>query len=215
MIYDPGLIEYEKCHAMQRDLVRLRKFNEIEDSLIVCEHPSVFTVGRTGNPANLYGGQEALQRFSASVITADRGGDITYHGPGQIVLYPIIDLSGYGKDMHAYLRMLEDAVISFLSMYDVCGTRVPGKTGVWVKGEKISFIGIAASNWVTYHGVSININNDLAPFAVMHPCGHKEVIITSLSKILGHEIVMQEAKQRASTSFCEVFGLHSTEAQAA
>ena len=201
MILDLGLIDYEDCYRKQKELVRRRKLGEIEDSLIIAEHNAVFTIGRSGKADNLLVSPEFLEKLGVKVLKVDRGGDITFHGPGQLVFYPIIDLKAGIKDLHLYLRNLEEAVIRFLDGYGVNGIRVAGRTGVWSSGAKIASIGIAASDWITYHGAAININTDLNFFSMINPCGMKDVKMTSMSEISGGFIDMREAGRRMSDEF--------------
>ena len=205
MILDFGVIDFEKCLSIQKELVRRRRLGEIDDSLILAEHRNVFTIGRTGKIENLLVEPADLKKHRASLIFTDRGGDITFHGPGQVVLYPIIDLRNRNRDLHGYLRDLEDLVINLLSDYGVSANRMVGATGVWFGSKKIGFIGVSASGWVTYHGASININTDLSFFSMCQPCGLKDVEVTSLKRILGKEIAMDMVKNRIVSSFEEVF----------
>ena len=205
MILDLGLIDYEDCYRKQKELVRRRKLGEIEDSLIIAEHNAVFTIGRSARADNLLVSPEFLEKLGVKVLKVDRGGDITFHGPGQLVFYPIIDLKAGIKDLHLYLRNLEEAVIRFLDGYGVSGIRVAGRTGVWSCGAKIASIGIAASDWVTYHGAAININTDLNFFSMINPCGIKDVKTSSLSVILNKTVNMAEAKEKLLFNFKSVF----------
>lgn len=207
MILDLGLIDYEKAYRVQRGLVHRRKLNEIEDSLIVCEHTPIFTIGRSGKEENLLITNEVLKKDGIKVSRVDRGGDITFHGPGQLVAYPIIDLNHRGKDLHVYLRDLEEAAIRVLSEYSIPGKRVNGRTGVWVNDAKISFIGIAASNWVTYHGLSLNVSLDLRFFSMIRPCGFRDISVTSLREILERPIAVQEVKEKIIAHFEDIFNL--------
>ncbi len=193
-LLDLGLIDYEDCYKIQKDFVRRRKLGEIGDSVIIAEHNAVFTIGRTGLHKNLLVPESELSGLGVKVLNVDRGGDITFHGPGQLVVYPIIDLKRCQKDLHRYLRDLEEIVIRFLNDYDVLSERLKNKTGVWVDGKKIASVGVGASNWVTFHGISVNINCDMRYFSMINPCGLKDVEMTSLARIKGQDIDMQEAK---------------------
>ena len=208
MLIDLGLIDYEKCYSMQKDLVKKRRSGEIEDSLILAEHNDVFTIGRTGEMENMLVPDETLFASGIKIIRVDRGGDITYHGPGQLVAYPIIDLKRAGRDLHAYLRDLEESVIRFLEDYSVHGERVAGKTGVWVACKKIASVGVGASNWVTFHGLSVNINCDLKFFSMINPCGMQDAEVTSLARIKGQKIQVGEAKRYLLGHIKEIFGLN-------
>lgn len=207
MMLDLGLIDYEEAYRIQKELVRQRKLNEIDDSLIIAEHPPVFTIGRSGKKENLLVGEEILKKENIKVLRVDRGGDITFHGPGQLILYPIMNLRDRGKDLHRYLRDLERLVINFLQDYSVTGRRIIDKTGVWVDNQKIAFIGIAASDWITYHGLSININCDPKFFSMIRPCGLKDVEVTTLDIILDRNINIPEAKRRLLYHFNTLFGV--------
>ncbi|MBI5143828.1 MAG: lipoyl(octanoyl) transferase LipB [Candidatus Omnitrophica bacterium] len=205
MILDLGLVDYEESYALQKELVGKVRSGQIEDSAIIAEHRAVFTIGRTGKKENLLAGEEALRDADIKFLNVDRGGDITFHGPGQIVLYPVIDLKNRGRDLHRYLRDLEGLAMSFLKDYSVSGDRVEGRTGVWVGDKKIAFIGIAATDWITYHGLSVNINVDLKYFSMIRPCGLEGVEIVSLNEILNRDIDMAEAKERLIQRFSNIF----------
>ncbi|MDO8524859.1 MAG: lipoyl(octanoyl) transferase LipB [Candidatus Omnitrophota bacterium] len=196
MLIDLGVIDYEKCYAIQKNLVEKRRFGEITDSVIIAEHQNIYTIGRTGRIENVLAANEILASRGIKVLRVDRGGDVTYHGPGQLVVYPIVDLKVRQNDLHRYLRSLEEIVIRFLKDYDVLSGRLKDKTGVWVRGKKIASVGVGASNWVTFHGLSVNINCDLKFFSMINPCGMKDVEMTSLERLKGREIDMREAKGR-------------------
>jgi lipoate-protein ligase B len=205
MIIDLGLTDYETAYRSQMELVAKRKLGEVDDSVIITEHRAVFTLGRTGRKENLLASDAALNEKGIKIVSVDRGGDITFHGPGQLVLYPIIDLKARGRDLHRYLRDLESVIISFLNMYGVIAERVKGKTGVWVGNRKIASIGIGTSNWVTYHGASVNIDVELSYFSMIHPCGMKDVLMTSLSEVTGSVVTTREAAGRLLECFKRVF----------
>ncbi|MDD5428587.1 MAG: lipoyl(octanoyl) transferase LipB [Candidatus Omnitrophica bacterium] len=207
MILDLGLIDYEECYRIQKDLVRKRRLGEIEDSLIIAEHNEVFTIGRVGDENNVLVPNDMLFAGSLKVLRVDRGGDVTFHGPGQIVAYPVISLKDPARDLHSYLRDLEEAAIRFLGDYAVCAERIKGKTGVWVSGRKIASVGIGASNWVTFHGLSVNVNCDLSFFSMINPCGMDDVEMASLARIKGQPIKMDEAKRRLLTHLKDILGL--------
>lgn len=196
-IIDLGLIAYEKSYSLQRELVTKRRLNEIEDTIILAEHPPIFTIGRSGSTENLLVSPDSLLKKGISVLPVDRGGDITFHGPGQLVLYPIIDLKTRGRDLHKYMRDLEEVTIRLLKGYGITGRRREGITGVWAGDKKIAFIGVACRNWVMYHGLSININNDLSFFSMIHPCGLKGIKVTSMQEVLGRNISFDDVKNRA------------------
>jgi lipoate-protein ligase B len=205
MISDLGLTEYADAYRIQKDFVVMRKLGEIEDSLIITEHKPVFTIGRIGNMKNLLVDEQALGKSGISVIRVDRGGDITCHAPGQLVAYPVIDLKKRGRDLHRFLRELEEVGIQLLARFGLEAVRIEGRTGVWVHGKKIVSIGVGASDWVTYHGMSININNDLHYFAMINPCGAPAVSVVSVEALLGRPVDMAEAKIILMREFFRVF----------
>lgn len=206
MIADLGLIDYEKAYLVQRKLVASRKLNELGDSLIIAEHNPIFTIGRAGSMSNLLADEKFLNARGIKVLRIDRGGDITFHGPGQIVCYPIIDLRE-GHDLHKYLRSLESLGIDFFGSYNIRCDRVGGMTGVWFDDKKVASIGISATNWITFHGMSLNINVDLGFFSMINPCGMSNVRTTSLDRLLGMKISIDEAKARLIKLFCELFNI--------
>jgi lipoyl(octanoyl) transferase len=207
MILDLGVIDYVDALKLQRELVCKRRLREISDSVLVVEHPAVFTIGRSGSRNNLLVGEDFLSKKGIRIIETDRGGDITFHDPGQLVVYPIIDLRERVKDLHKYLRELEEVIIAFLKNYDIAGERHKDATGVWVDNEKVAFIGVAAKDWITYHGLSININNDTKPFSMINPCGIKALQVTSLAEIIRQPITMYDVKKIFLREFGKIFGL--------
>lgn len=210
MILDLGLTDYEESYRIQREALARRKLGEIDDTLILVEHNSVFTIGRTGSKDNLLANEEYLAGKGIKVLNVDRGGDITFHGPGQLVVYSIMDLKKRWRDLHKYMRELEDVIMRFLKRYSVRPERAPGMTGVWVSGEKVASIGVGVSNWVTYHGLSININPDLEFFDMIYPCGLKGVKMTSLSRLTGSNISIEEAKEAIISDFDDLFNTGKT-----
>jgi lipoate-protein ligase B len=189
------------------ELVSRRKLGETRDSLIITEHRPVFTIGRAGHKNNLLVSEAVLEAQGIKALKADRGGDITFHGPGQAVFYPIIDLKERGRDLHRYMRDLESVAISFLNGYGVIAERLQGRTGIWAGGKKVASIGVGASNWVTYHGMAVNINVDLGYFSMINPCGMKGARMTSLGEILGGPVPMRAATERLLSSFRKIFGM--------
>lgn len=197
---------YGEAWDLQYRLHSLRREGKIEDTLLLLEHPHTYTLGKTADRANLIGSDQYLEENGIKVFEIDRGGDITYHGPGQLVGYPIIDLQKWKPDSHLYLRTLEEIMIDVLADYGITAGRKDGFTGVWISEEKIAAIGIKISRWVTMHGFAFNINTDLNLFSGIIPCGIKDKEVTSLSKILGREIDMDEIKSKIKNRFAFHFG---------
>jgi lipoyl(octanoyl) transferase len=180
-----GCVPYREAWMLQRQLVERRKAHEIPDTLLFVEHPSVITLGRNADRGHLLTPAEILEKQGVEVIETNRGGDITYHGPGQIVGYPILDLGRIRKDVVWYVRTLEEALIRTVGEFGIKAGRVAGKTGVWVGGAKVAAIGIHVSRWVTSHGFALNAETDLSWFRHIVPCGIAECPVTSLSELLG------------------------------
>lgn len=183
-----------------------------ENFLILCEHPHVYTLGKSGSLENLLLDNKGLQDHKATFYKINRGGDITYHGPGQLVCYPIIDLENFFTDIHKYLRFLEEAVILTLSEYGVDAGRIEGLTGVWLdyrpsdsNPRKICAMGVKSSRWVTMHGLAFNINSDLSYFGHIIPCGIEDKAVTSLNKELGHDVLMEEVESRLINNILTTF----------
>ena len=205
----PGLTPYADALAMQYALVGHRQAGDIPDTLLLLEHPPTITLGRASHETDLLTPIDTLTRRGIMVEHVDRGGEITYHAPGQLVGYPIFDLKGHGQDLHRYLRDLEEAIIQTLAMVDVVGTRVPGLTGVWVGDHKIAAIGIKASRWVSMHGFALNIVPDLAPMRTdIVPCGIRDRGVTSLAELLPErEWTRQDIEPLLLVSLARVFQL--------
>jgi lipoyl(octanoyl) transferase len=201
-----GLIDYQEAWDFQENLfkkaidLKIAKRNgetdEIpENHLLFCQHPHVFTLGKSGNPENLLLNEAELSQQDASFYKINRGGDITYHGPGQLVVYPIFDLEQFFTDIHKYMRFLEEAVILTLKDFGIQSGRVDGLTGVWIDGDsknarKICAMGVKSSRWVTMHGIGFNVNTDLNFFSHIIPCGIEDKAVTSMQRELGREIEM-------------------------
>ncbi|MFH1777886.1 MAG: lipoyl(octanoyl) transferase LipB [Candidatus Omnitrophota bacterium] len=204
-IIDLGCIDYAKCLEYQRELVKKRRRGDAPDTLIFAVHPPVITIGRRGTRENVLASSQELECEQIAVYRVDRGGDVTYHGQGQLVIYPIIDLRGFKKDLHWYLRSLEQVVINLLERYNIFARRKPGFTGVWIEDKKIAFIGIAAVEWITYHGLSINVSVNLKHFANIRPCGIMDCEVTNLSDLVSREINIDEIKINFYNSFFQIF----------
>ncbi len=201
-----GRTRYAETWDLQRRLFDLRHRGLIDDVLLFTEHEHVYTLGKGGDSNHLLASEEELSKDGTEVFRVDRGGDITYHGPGQLVGYPILDLNQHSTDIHKYLRCLEDALIGLLDAYGVKGEREEGMTGVWVGGEKIAAIGVKVSRWVTMHGFALNVNTDLQKFERIIPCGIFHKGVTSMKRILGKELSLEEVVVRLTESFSAVFG---------
>jgi lipoyl(octanoyl) transferase len=202
---DLGFIDYKEAWDLQKEIFSQRIAGEGEDTLCLLEHPNTYTLGKTADRENLKGSEDYLKENNISVYDIDRGGDITYHGPGQIVGYPIIDLNNWQKDTHKYLRALEEVIIKTCEEYNLKCERNPNHTGVWIDDKKIAAIGIKVSRWVTMHGFAFNVNTNLNLFNGIVPCGILDKSVTSLSKELDREIDIQVVKNKLLKNFKEVF----------
>jgi lipoyl(octanoyl) transferase len=226
LFHDLGLVDYQEAWNLQEKL-----FNEVIDRklsnrllpedkqqqqehfLLFCEHPHVYTLGRSGDEKNLIVSEKDLQKLQATFYRNNRGGDITYHGPGQIVGYPILDLDFFFTDIHKYLRYLEESVIMTLKEYGITAGRIAGCTGVWLDPDdnkharKICALGVRCSRWVTMHGFAFNVNTDLSYFNHIIPCGISDKSVTSMEKELGRKMDMNEVKEKLKKNLSEVFGM--------
>ena len=213
LIVDLGLIGFTDAFALQKRLVAARKAEAIGDVLLLCEHPHVITLGRNGNREHLLASERVLQQKGVEYHATNRGGDVTYHGPGQIVGYPVINLSAIRRDVVWYVRMLEEVMIRTCGDFGITGRREAGKTGVWIdqeanrEAEKIGAIGVHISRWVTSHGFAFNVATDLRFFDLIVPCGIVGRAATSLEKVLSRRVEPDEAAPRLAEHFGEVFGL--------
>ena len=203
-----GRIEYDEALKIQEALLRLRIEGKADDFLLLLEHPPVLTLGRRGEYSNIKASREELEANGVRIFEINRGGDVTYHGPGQLVGYPIINISNFEKDVRRFVLNLEEIFIRLLKeKYGVNAGRGEGKyTGVWVDNEKITAIGIAVKRWVTMHGFAFNINTDLSHFNWIVPCGLSDRGITSLSKLTGSVMDFNKASEEVAGYFCEIFG---------
>jgi len=199
-------IDYRSALGLQHRLMEKRSTGEIADQLLLLEHPHTFTLGRTGRLEHLRISAEELSQSGIPLYQTRRGGNITYHGPGQLVGYPIIDLNGCGRDIGRYLRGLEQVLIRSMAMFNLKGEQLRGLTGVWVDGKKIASIGIAVRHWITYHGFSLNIDPDLCFFDKIVPCGLRDREVTSMRQLLGEgRADAEEVRWAVSKSFIEIF----------
>ncbi len=204
-----GQMDYVEALELQRSLARDRISGAIpQDILLLVEHPPVVTLGRATKEKHLVGSPEFLQSKGVEVFEVERGGDVTFHGPGQLVGYPIIDLKRHRQDLHWYLRKIEEALINTLADYGIPGERNTAYTGVWTRGKKIASIGVHARDWVTWHGFALNVTTDLSYFELIVPCGIEGVVMTSIARELGlEEISMQDVRDRVTAKFAEAFDL--------
>lgn len=213
---DFGLIDYQEAWNKQQVLFdklvgRKQQGTIADDTLVMCEHPHVYTLGKSGQFENLLISDEFLKSINATFYKIDRGGDITYHGPGQLVGYPIIDLERFGISLKEYIYMIEDVIIKAVAEFGINGERLDGATGVWIdpslrgKARKICAIGVKASRFITMHGFALNVNTNLDYFSYINPCGFVDKGVTSLEKELGRPIDMGEIKNIVLDKFLEVF----------
>ena len=204
-VADIGRTRYADAWKLQQELWKLRHAGAVGDVLLFTEHEHVYTMGKGGDANHLLATGNELKETGVDFFEIDRGGDVTYHGPGQVVGYPIIDLNQYVPDLHRYLRNLEETIIIALGEFGIEGTREEGLTGVWVKGEKIAAIGVKASRWVTMHGFALNVNTDLSRFSRIIPCGIFHKGVTSMQAILGKTVSLQDVQRSLTESFGSVF----------
>jgi lipoyl(octanoyl) transferase len=232
LVVDLGLLEYGAAWELQRRVVAARKAGAIQDVLLLCEHPHVITLGRSGRISNLRASENLLRQMGVSFFETNRGGDITYHGPGQIVGYPILNLAEIRRDVAWYVRSLEEAMIRATADFGIASKRVTGRTGVWVDvprsqphqndakeieevkeveevtdEEKLAAIGVHISRWVTSHGFAYNVSTDLGYFDLIVPCGIAGKRATSLEKLLGRSVDQREVSSRLAAHLGEIFGL--------
>ena len=203
-----GLIPYADALALQRTLVEERKADRIDDLLLLVEHPDVLTLGVRGDGgrSHILATAGALAARHIDIFETGRGGDITYHGPGQVVGYPILDLNPDRRDVHRYVRDLEEVLIRVAADYGVEAGRVAGLTGVWVGREKLAAIGVRIARWITSHGFALNVTTDLSGFDLIVPCGLADRSVTSLERLLGRKVDRSEIEDRVVAHFCRVFG---------
>lgn len=204
------IVDYKEAWNLQKELVELRYRKKINDTLLLLEHPNTYTLGKVAERKNLIGSEEFLKEKNISVFDIDRGGDITYHGPGQVVGYPIIDLGEWQQDTHKYLRALEEVIIRVCNEYDLAAKRIPDYTGVWIDEKKVAAIGIKISRWITMHGFAFNVNTDLSLFTGIIPCGISTKEVTSLQKELHHLVDIKEVKANILKYFMDIFNYSSS-----
>lgn len=224
-VYDLGRMDYQSCWDLQERLfaakLQLKTENRnlppenqhtIAHQLLLVEHPHVYTLGKSGKPENLLLNEEQLQEVEATYYRINRGGDITYHGPGQLVVYPMLDLEQLRTDIHWYMRSLEEVVIQTLAHWGIQGQRYQGYTGVWLdaaddsKARKICAMGVRTSRWVTMHGIALNVNADLKYFKHIVPCGIDDKAVASMQQELQQTVAMNEVKEQFLPAFAQIFG---------
>ena len=207
-----GLVDYQAALDLQADLVARRKQGLISDQLLLLEHPHVITLGaRTHTSrAHVLETPEALALKGVGVFETGRGGDVTYHGPGQLVGYPILDLKPDRQDLHRYLRDLEEVLIRAVADFGIGASRIPGLTGIWVGDRKLAAIGVRISRWVTSHGFALNVSTDLSRFELIVPCGIADKGVTSMTRLVGRPVPMDEVADAVVQRFEGVFGLPLT-----
>lgn len=216
-----GLMPYREAWALQERLheeVKAAKLQGVDtvNYLLFVEHPHVYTLGKSGDEANMLISAIQLQAKHAEFVKVNRGGDITYHGPGQLVVYPIIDMANFALGVKDYVDRLEEVVIRTIEEYGIKGERLEGATGVWIeahtpRARKICAIGIRCSRFVTMHGFALNVNTDLNYFHYINPCGFRDKGVTSIAQELGREISLQEVKERVKHHFVDLFGMELTD----
>ena len=208
-VVDLGLIPYGPACEWQHRLVRARKARTIPDVLLLCEHPHVITLGRNGTRDHLHAGDALLEQMKVEFHTSDRGGDITYHGPGQIVGYPILDLTEHRRDIGWYVEQIEEVMVCATADFGIAAKRVEGQHGVWIDTpngeEKLGALGVHLSRWVTSHGFAYNVSTDLRYFDLIVPCGIAGKGVTSVERALGRAVSMNEARERLIAQFASVF----------
>ena len=205
-----GIVPYAVALELQRDLARRRIAGEIdEDLLLLLEHPPVVTLGRTAKEAHIVSSAEHLRARGVELFEVERGGDVTFHGPGQLVGYPIIDLKQHKQDLHWYLRQLEQSLMNSLGSYGIVAEQNAGLTGVWTRGRKIASIGVHARDWVTWHGFALNVDTDLSYFDLIVPCGISGVQMTSMARELGTAPNAEDVSRTVCQSFAATFDLQT------
>lgn len=207
-LVDCGTRPYGEMLDLQRSIARARISGEIDqDLLLLVEHAPVVTLGRSSKDAHLLANPDQLRARGVEIFEVERGGDVTFHGPGQLVGYPIVDLKRHKQDLHWYLRQVEEVLIRALGEFSIEGERVAKYTGVWTKGKKIASIGVHARDWVTWHGFALNVSTELSYFDLIVPCGIPDVRMTSVQRELGRRVTLAETSAVVGRNAAEVFGL--------
>lgn len=206
-----GATSYREGLAIQDALVHARAAGDAGDWLLYPDHPPVLTAGRSTGEESLLVDRATLERLGVELFEVPRGGDVTWHGPGQLVGYPIVGLDRVGRDLHKYLRLIEEALIRAVGRYGIVADRSPGRTGVWVGPRKLASIGVAVRRWVGYHGFALNVCPDLAGFSLIHPCGLKGVEMTSMAELLGPAVpTFEEVREVVTQELASLLGYDET-----
>ena len=206
-VRDLGLIPYDEALALQSDLVVRRRAGDIPDQLLLLQHPHIITLGSASSRSHVLADESRRRALGIDLVDVGRGGDVTYHGPGQLVAYPILDLKPDRKDVHRYLRDLEAVLVHALNQIGIQGEPVADLTGVWVDGRKIAAIGVrVSSGWITSHGLALNVSNDLSYFETIVPCGIQDVSVTSVSQELERMVEVTDILETVSEAFSKIFG---------
>ena len=205
VVYWLGLIGYRDAYQLQKKLLQKRLDGQVGDTLLLLEHPPTITVGKSGKLENILASQVKLAREGVSLVFTDRGGDVTFHGPGQLVGYPIMDLKGQKKNSRRYLHNLEETLIRTLVDFNIESHRDKGHPGVWVGDDELAAIGLRLKQWITMHGFALNINTDLSLFSLINPCGFSNRKATSMAHLLGKEVPVEAVVERFIIHFSEVF----------
>lgn len=204
-IWNLGLIGYSEAWELQRRLHRQRVEGEISDVLLLLEHPPTITIGKSGTLDNVLISRERLVQHGISLFFTDRGGDVTYHGPGQLVGYPILDLRERKKDLHCYVNNLEEVILRTLMDFSISACRDESHPGVWVNNEEIAAIGLNIRRWISMHGFALNVNPNFEHFSFINPCGFSNRRVTSMSKLLGDKVSMEAVTERLLLYFYDIF----------
>jgi lipoate-protein ligase B len=198
-------VDYSEAYRLQKRILKDHISGTGKNTLILLQHNPVITIGTGGKESNILIPEARLSALDIKAHKIERGGDVTYHGPGQLTGYPIIDLRHFKKDLYWYLRQLEEVIIKVLSEYDISGKRVEGYTGVWVGDEKIAAIGIAVRRWITYHGFALNVNPDMSHFDMIIPCGIADKKVTSIEKLTNQRMDVETVADKLTSAFAEIF----------
>ncbi|MFW2390436.1 MAG: lipoyl(octanoyl) transferase LipB [Polyangiales bacterium] len=202
-----GVVEYAEAHRLQKELQAKRVAGEIDDTVLLLEHPAVLTMGRSAKEQHLLASRAALEARGIAVHEVGRGGDVTYHGPGQLVAYPIIDLKPDHKDVRKYVASLEETMIRTCADFGLSAERVAGLNGAWIADRKVGAVGVRISRWVTMHGLALNVNSDLSHFELIVPCGIQDKTVTSLSAELGKTVDVAQVIEPLAAHFAELYGV--------